>query len=71
MIKNNIKYDYQHDGVVYENRESILPSNTTYHEYVVPSESIKGPGHLRIVVGKNGSWYYTPDHFKTFMKFRP
>ncbi|MBQ3624024.1 MAG: hypothetical protein II950_01215 [Prevotella sp.] len=25
----------------------------------------------RIVVGSDGSWYYTPDHYKTFIKFKP
>ena len=45
--------------------------NKYYREYVVPTPGINGAGPQRIVVGRFGEWYYTPDHYKTFINFKP
>lgn len=71
-IKNGTNYpQYKHDGTTFSNREGLLPSGVAYKEYVVPPKSGYGPGVNRIVVGSDGNWYYTPDHYKTFIKFKP
>lgn len=48
-----------------------LPQGFTYKEYVVPTPGVSGPGHQRIVVGSDGSWYYSLDHYHSFKKFIP
>ena len=52
-------------------RQGYLPQGIQYKEYVVPNYGIRGPGPQRIVVGADGSWYYTPDHYDTFIRFKP
>ena len=69
--RNEMNPSYKHDGERFENRESILPtSKYEYKAYIHPTPGISGPGHQRIVVGGN-NWYYTPDHYHTFIKFKP
>ncbi|MGR3206115.1 ribonuclease domain-containing protein [Bacillus glycinifermentans] len=48
-----------------------LPSNTTYKEYDV-NPKVKGQdrGAERIVIGEDGSAWYTNDHYKTFVRMR-
>ena len=62
---------YRHDGSNFMNYEGYLPSGVIYTEYVVPPSSGFGPGAARIVVGSDGFWYYTPDHYQTFFRFKP
>ena len=66
---------YRHDGAEFYNNPykqgGYLPQGVQYKEYVVPTDGIYGPGIQRIVVGNDGSWYYTPDHYDTFIKFKP
>lgn len=49
----------------------ILPQITTYKEYDI-NPFIKGQnrGLERIVNGGDGSWWYTWDHYKNFIKFK-
>ena len=75
-IKEGIIYNqYRHDGTEFHNNPmkqgGYLPQGILYKEYVVPTYGIPGPGVQRIVIGNDGSWYYTPDHYKTFIKFKP
>ena len=73
-IKEGIEYPHKNDGHIFNNREGILPKqlyNKYYREYVVPTPGINGACPQRIVVGRFGEWYYTPDHYKTFINFKP
>lgn len=74
-IKDGVTYSqYRHDGTEFYNdpaRQGYLPQGIQYKEYVVPTYGIRGPGPQRIVVGADGSWYYTPDHYDTFIRFKP
>lgn len=75
-IKTGTIYDqYRHDGTTFYNNPlkqgGYLPQGVQYREYVVPTSGLLGPGLQRIVVGSDGSWYYTPDHYKTFIRFKP
>lgn len=65
-------YPYARDGVVYQNRERILPSRASgyYHEYTVPTPHASDRGARRIVVGALGERYYTDDHYQSFRVMR-
>jgi len=63
----------RNDGTVFQNRpvngEQLLPVQPAgyYTEYVVPTPGINGPGPQRIITGKGGEIYYTPDHYQSFI----
>lgn len=61
-------YPYSRDGVVFENREGILPRRSSgyYHEYTVTTPGSSDRGARRIVTGKDGSRFYTDDHYDSF-----
>ena len=64
--------DYRNDGILFRNNEGHLPiqEDGYYHEYVHPIEGGRFPGAHRIITGANGEIYYTPDHYRTFIKIR-
>lgn len=59
---------HRNDGSIFENRERRLPIRPRghYREYVHPTPGLRGPGPQRLVVGQDGAWYYTPDHYRSF-----
>lgn len=67
---------HRNDGAVFQNRplpgkrEPELPERSPgyYHEYVHPTPGVSGPGPQRIVRGREGEWYYTPDHYQSFIR---
>jgi ribonuclease T1 len=61
-------YRYDRDGVVFENRERILPAQQRgyYREYTVPTPGEDDRGALRIVTGDVGQYYWTEDHYASF-----
>ena len=65
---------FKNDGVVFENVDRVTGKNLLptkkygyYTEHVVPTAAETGPGTQRIIAGKNGERYYTPDHYKSFI----
>ncbi|MEU6243742.1 ribonuclease domain-containing protein [Streptomyces sp. NPDC047024] len=69
LIDQGGPFPYSQDGVVFQNREGVLPGQSSgyYHEYTVktPGESTRGA--RRIVTGKAYEEdYYTSDHYATF-----
>lgn len=62
-------YPSRNDGSVFQNREGRLPKRPGgyYREYVHPTDGVRGPGPQRIVRGAGGEWYYTPDHYGSFI----
>ena len=60
--------EHRNDGGMFGNREGRLPkqSRAYYREYVHRTPGIDGPGPQRLIVGRDGDWYYTPDHYKSF-----
>ena len=56
------------DGVIFENRERILPAEQRgyYHEYTVPTPGSDDRGARRIVTGDEGQYYWTEDHYASF-----
>lgn len=61
-------YPYPRDGVVFQNRERLLPRKARgyYHEYTVPTPGEGDRGARRIITGKGGELYWTPDHYRSF-----
>lgn len=62
----------KNDGVVFENREGVLPDKPSgyYHEYTVPTPGSQDRGARRIVTGGDGQFYYTDDHYDSFSRIR-
>ncbi|MFB7944414.1 ribonuclease domain-containing protein [Kitasatospora phosalacinea] len=64
-------FPYSQDGVVFQNREGVLPAQTSgyYHEYTVITPGSSTRGARRIVTGKvYHEDYYTADHYATFYR---
>lgn len=61
-------YPYSKDGATFSNREGILPAKARgfYTEYTVITPGSDDRGARRIVAGKNGSRFYTDDHYSSF-----
>ncbi|KOX09818.1 MULTISPECIES: ribonuclease domain-containing protein [unclassified Streptomyces] len=69
LIDRGGPYPYAQDGIVFQNREGVLPRQPSgyYHEYTVKTPGSTTRGARRIVTG--GGYeedYYTPDHYATF-----
>ncbi|MET7285485.1 ribonuclease domain-containing protein [Streptomyces sp. NPDC005573] len=69
LIDQGGPFPYPQDGVVFENREQVLPAQSTgyYHEYTVKTPGSSTRGARRIVTGEESQEdYYTSDHYVTF-----
>ncbi|MFF1293868.1 MULTISPECIES: ribonuclease domain-containing protein [unclassified Streptomyces] len=69
LIEQGGPYPYSQDGTVFQNREGVLPSQSSsyYHEYTVITPGSSTRGARRIVTGqKTQEDYYTADHYATF-----
>ena len=69
-IQHHERLDFPSDGTTFQNRERRLPFQAAghYYEYVHPTPGLRGPGPQRIVTGKEGEIFYTPDHYRTFQR---
>ena len=63
---------HRNDGTTFQNREGRLPRKSSgyYKEYVHPTPHEHGPGPQRVIVGRDGDIWYTPDHYKTFKRLK-
>ena len=70
LIKNGGPFAHQRDGVVFGNRERILPPRQRgwYREYTVKTPGARDRGARRIVAGRDGTLYYTDDHYRSFKR---
>jgi ribonuclease T1 len=69
LIEQGGPYPYSQDGTVFQNRESVLPSQSSgyYHEYTVITPGSSTRGARRIVTGEETREdYYTADHYESF-----
>ncbi len=69
LIDRGGPFPYEEDGSVFQNREGVLPRQSTgyYHEYTVVTPNSPTRGARRIVTGeKYQEDYYTADHYATF-----
>ncbi|MQA09462.1 MAG: ribonuclease [Pseudonocardiaceae bacterium] len=69
LIKAGGPYPYPQDGTVFENREGLLPDceEGYYHEYTVETPGSPDRGARRIVTGSDGEYFYTEDHYESFV----
>ncbi len=68
LIESGGPFPYDQDGVVFQNRERILPRKADgyYHEYTVETPGSPDRGARRIIAGQAGERYYTDDHYASF-----
>lgn len=69
LIESGGPFPYPQDGTVFQNREGVLPSQSSgyYHEYTVKTPGSSTRGARRIVTGQeNQEDYYTADHYESF-----
>ncbi|WP_189762362.1 ribonuclease domain-containing protein [Streptomyces xanthochromogenes] len=69
LIDQGGPFPYSQDGVVFQNREGVLPQQSSgyYHEYTVITPGAPTRGTRRIITGeKSQEDYYTADHYATF-----
>ncbi len=76
LIRAGGPFRYERDGVVFGNREGLLPKQPRgyYHEYTVPTPGVRNRGARRIVCGgapaaPTACWY-TADHYQSFARIR-
>jgi ribonuclease T1 len=72
-IQNGQRDNHRNDGVVHRNREGKLPRQNDpeyYREYVVRTPGLRSVGPQRLIIGKGGEAYYTPDHYRTFIRVK-
>lgn len=64
---------HRNDGATFANREGRLPRQPRgyYTEWVVRTPGTGGVGPQRLVTGRDGDAWYTPDHYETFVRVRP
>jgi ribonuclease T1 len=74
LIEKGGPFPYAKDGVVFGNRERLLPRHPRgyFHEYTVPTPRSRDRGARRIVCGgprqQIGDCYYTDDHYASFKR---
>lgn len=63
---------FRNDGSVFSNDEGRLPDKPEgyYREYVHPTPGVPHAGLQRIVTGRGGEVYYTPDHYEHFVPIK-
>ena len=70
-IQSGQRDQHRTDGAVHRNREGKLPRQADpeyYREYVVRTPGLGSVGPQRLIVGKGGEAYYTPDHYASFTR---
>src|SRR4051812_44392909 len=76
LILKGGPFEYDRDGVVFGNRERLLPAKPRgyYHEYTVASPGAKNRGARRIICGGQSrvpdACYYTDNHYQSFKRIR-
>ena len=75
LIHSGGPFPYRKDGVVFGNRERLLPDHARgfYREYTVPSPGVRDRGARRIVCGGKQrqspeSCFYSADHYASFKR---
>lgn len=70
LIRKGGPYPHERDGAVFSNREKRLPARERgwYREYTVRTPGERTRGARRIVAGRDGTLYYTDDHYRSFKR---
>jgi ribonuclease T1 len=72
LIKRGGPFPYGKDGSVFGNRENLLPRQGRgyYREYTVATPGSPDRGARRIVAGREGDYWYSADHYRSFQRIR-
>jgi ribonuclease T1 len=72
LIRAGGPFPYDRDGIVFSNRERQLPLRPRgyYREYTVPTPGRRDRGPRRIVAGQPSEYYWTTDHYRSFVRIR-
>ena len=70
LIRKGGPFPHQRDGIAFGNREKLLPPRERgwYREYTVRTPGERTRGARRIVAGRDGTLYYTDDHYRSFKR---
>jgi ribonuclease T1 len=70
LIRHGGPFPHERDGVTFGNREKRLPARERgwYREYTVKTPGERTRGARRIVAGRDGTLYYTDDHYRSFRR---
>ena len=70
LIRKGGPFPHQRDGATFGNRERLLPARERgwYREYTVRTPGERTRGARRIVAGRDGTLYYTDDHYQSFKR---
>ena len=78
LIRSGGPFPYGKDGVVFGNRERLLPPQARgfYREYTVRTPGARDRGARRIVCGglqprEPDACFYTEDHYASFKRIAP
>lgn len=72
LILKGGPFPYPKDGATFGNREKLLPPRERgwYREYTVTTPGARDRGARRIVAARDGTLYYTDDHYRSFRRIR-
>jgi guanyl-specific ribonuclease Sa len=72
LIQKGGPFPYRKDGTVFGNREQRLPFKPYgyYREYTVPTSGSRDRGARRIITGQSQEYYYTSDHYQSFVRVK-
>ena len=72
LVRQGGPFPYDRDGIVFGNFEKRLPIQVRgyYREYTVKTPWRRDRGPRRIVAGKQGEYFYTEDHYRSFRRIR-
>ena len=72
LVRAGGPFPYPQDGRTFGNREQRLPLRERgyYREYTVRTPGARDRGARRIVAGRDGEYYYTADHYRSFQRIR-
>ena len=70
LIQKGGPFPHGRDGVSFGNREKLLPKRERgwYREFTVNTPGARDRGARRIVAGRDGTLYYTDDHYRSFLR---
>jgi ribonuclease T1 len=70
LIRKGGPFPHERDGIVFGNREKLLPARERgwYREYTVRTPGERTRGARRIVAGRDGTLYYSDDHYRSFKR---
>ena len=70
LIRKGGPFLHERDGVAFGNREKLLPARERgwYREFTVKTPGERSRGARRIVAGRDGTLYYSDDHYRSFKR---